>query len=72
MAKRGWKEVSFVPAHHARAVRIRWKRTDYDEELHGTKYFHVPEKHLIEFPGFVYHCHYLPHEDNEMMRPFIM
>jgi hypothetical protein len=27
---------------------------------------------MIEFPGFVYHCHILPHEDNEMMRPIML
>jgi hypothetical protein len=26
----------------------------------------------MEFPGFVYHCHILKHEDNEMMRPFML
>lgn len=26
----------------------------------------------MEFPGFVYHCHILPHEDNEMMRPVML
>ena len=26
----------------------------------------------MEFPGFVYHCHILPHEDNEMMRPYML
>jgi hypothetical protein len=24
-------------------------------------YFSVPESHLTEYPGYVYHCHILPH-----------
>lgn len=53
-------------------LRIRWTKTDYNKERDGTNYFDVPEKHLIEFPGFVYHCHFMNHEDKVMMRPFMM
>ena len=35
-------------------------------------YFPFSENHLIEFPGYVAHCHILSHEDREMMRPFMM
>ena len=35
-------------------------------------YFHIPEDQLIEYPGFVYHCHFLTHEDDELMRNFMM
>lgn len=38
----------------------------------GGAYFHVPVDQLREFPGFVYHCHILGHEDNEMMRSIML
>ena len=52
-------------------IRIRWARTDY-EEGSNEAFFTEKERNLIEFPGYVYHCHFLPHEDNEMMRPFMV
>jgi len=55
-------------------LRIRWTRTDYDESIHKPKgeYFHIPVDHLIEYPGFVAHCHISVHEDSEMMRPYML
>jgi hypothetical protein len=46
--------------------------TEYDEKVQAYPYFNIPEDQLMEFPGFVYHCHILPHEDNEMMRPYML
>ena len=55
----------------ALVARIRWTKTDFQNDTNEA-YFHKDEKNLIEFPGFVYHCHFLPHEDHEMMRPIMM
>ena len=52
-------------------IRIRWARTDYVEGSNEA-FFSEKERNLIEFPGYVYHCHFLPHEDNEMMRPIML
>jgi hypothetical protein len=46
--------------------------TEYNEKFRSYPYFKIPEDQLMEFPGFVYHCHILPHEDNEMMRPYML
>lgn len=53
-------------------LRIRWAKLDYDPAVKPYPYFNVPEDQLIEFPGYIYHCHFLFHEDNEMMRPFTL
>ena len=53
-------------------VRIRWTKTDYGLDGDSYPYFSVPEDQLIEYPGFVYHCHFLNHEDNELMRTIMM
>lgn len=64
-----WKDVAKMPVNHSIQVRIRWTSTEYDPEVKPYPFFNVPEDQLIEFPGFVYHCHFLNHEDNEMIRP---
>jgi FtsP/CotA-like multicopper oxidase with cupredoxin domain len=68
-----WKEVTQLEGYTVRQVRIRWTHTEYDP-INGSvyPYFNVPEDQLIEYPGYVYHCHFLPHEDNELMRSFMM
>ena len=67
----GWKEVALVKPNYGMQIRIRWARTDYIEGS-GEAFFSEKERNLIEFPGYVYHCHFLPHEDHEMMRSFMM
>jgi hypothetical protein len=67
-----WKDTVKVPANFFVQIRIRWASTDYDPDVRPYPFFNVPEDQLIEFPGFVYHCHFLDHEDNEMMRPFAL
>ena len=69
---RGWKEVGYIRTYHVLNIRIRWTKTAYDKEIDGRDYFDVPEEQLLEFPGFIYHCHFLHHEDNVMMRPIMM
>lgn len=58
---RSWKEVALMASGYATVVRIRWTKTAYDANVDGSNYFHVDEKQLIEFPGYVYHCHFLNH-----------
>jgi hypothetical protein len=69
-----WKDTAYVEGHKALQYRIRWTKSDFDEKVDVAKgtYFNVPADQLREFPGFVYHCHILDHEDNEMMRPIML
>jgi hypothetical protein len=55
-------------------VRVRWTETSYDDQtLQEYPYFSfASEDALTEFPGYVYHCHLLDHEDKDMMRPFVL
>jgi spore coat protein A len=52
--------------------KIRWARVDYNKKEHGYNYFSFPNSSVTAFPGYVYHCHFLDHEDNEMMRPIML
>lgn len=53
-----WKEVVTVMSGEYMKIRIRWTSADYNGIY---PYFKVPEDQLIEFPGYVYHCHFLQH-----------
>ena len=68
-----WKDTALVEGFKVLQFRIRWAKSNYTEadKAAGT-YFHVPNDQLREYPGFIYHCHILPHEDNEMMRPIMV
>jgi hypothetical protein len=58
---RRWKETILVREYEVAVIRVRWTATTYDENVQAYPYFHIPEDQLMEFPGFVYHCHILPH-----------
>ena len=59
--------------HTVLVLRMRWASTDYlTNNGPDYPYFDTPEDQLIEYPGYVYHCHFLQHEDNKLMRPFQM
>jgi hypothetical protein len=68
-----WKDTAYVETFKVLQYRIRWTKSNYTaaDKAAGT-YFHVPNDQLREFPGYVYHCHILDHEDNEMMRPIML
>ncbi|KAG1334806.1 multicopper oxidase LPR2 [Cocos nucifera] len=58
--ERGWKNVFKMRPGCATRILVRFKPLGP-----GTKFpFNATEE-----PGYVYHCHILDHEDNEMMRP---
>ena len=57
-----WKDTIQVDAGSITVIRIRVAPQD------GSNYQFDP----TEGPGYVWHCHILDHEDNEMMRPLII
>ncbi len=64
----GWKDTVRTPAGQVTRIRIRWA-PQQDATGVGT-----PGQNLFPFDptdgvGFIWHCHLLEHEDNEMMRP---
>lgn len=63
----GWKDTIMVPPGKVTRIAVRWAPTD--------KSVFLP-KFLLNFPfnpggwmGYVFHCHIIDHEDNDMMRP---
>jgi FtsP/CotA-like multicopper oxidase with cupredoxin domain len=64
----GWKDVFLVPPFTVTRIRIRFA----PQEVPESNLF--PGKNTFPFdptkgPGYVWHCHILDHEDNDMMRP---
>ena len=70
--ERGWKDTVQTPPGYVTVIRIRW--APQDAPVSG---YHAPRPgvNLYSFnpaigPGYVWHCHIIDHEDNEMMRPY--
>jgi len=57
-----WKDTIQADAGSVTTIRIRFASED------GSNYQFDP----TSGPGYVWHCHILDHEDNEMMRPFVV
>jgi FtsP/CotA-like multicopper oxidase with cupredoxin domain len=65
----GWKDTIKVLPDEVTRIIARWAPTD--ASLSAAR----PGVNLFPFdpsagPGYVWHCHILDHEDNEMMRPY--
>lgn len=67
--ERGWKDTVFALPGKVTRILMRWAPQDADPKKVK------PGVNLFPFdptigPGYVWHCHLLDHEDNEMMRRF--
>lgn len=65
----GWKDTIRANPGEVTTLLIRFAPQDADPDLT------VPGMNLYQFnpssgPGYVWHCHIIDHEDNEMMRPY--
>jgi FtsP/CotA-like multicopper oxidase with cupredoxin domain len=68
--ERGWKDTFVMYPAQVTRVIVRWAPQDI--AVGGV----TPGQNLYPFdptygPGYVWHCHIIDHEDNEMMRPYI-
>ena len=60
--EKGWKDTIQVFPGQVTIIRVRWA------PIGGGSY---PFDATVG-PGYVWHCHILDHEDNEMMRPYLV
>ena len=70
----GWKDTVMMNPGEITRIRLRIAPTDAPISGLGSP---SPGVNLYPFdptlaPGYVWHCHILDHEDNEMMRPFFV
>jgi len=66
--ERGWKDTVLVPPGQVTRLKLRFAPQDANPKKAE------PGVNLFPFdptfgPGYVWHCHIIDHEDNEMMRP---
>jgi FtsP/CotA-like multicopper oxidase with cupredoxin domain len=61
-SEQGWKDTIVVNSGEVVTIRLRWA------EQNGNQF---PFDATVG-SGYVWHCHMLEHEDNEMMRPYIV
>jgi len=66
--ERGWKDTYIVNPEEVATFAIRFAPTDIPITARRSSllYSFDPSKG----PGYVWHCHIIDHEDNEMMRPY--
>jgi FtsP/CotA-like multicopper oxidase with cupredoxin domain len=61
-SEQAWKDTVTVNSGEAVVIRLRWT------EQNGNPF----PFDATAGPGYVWHCHLLEHEDNEMMRPYVV
>jgi FtsP/CotA-like multicopper oxidase with cupredoxin domain len=65
----GWKDTLKMFPQEVTRIVLRW--APISVPINGV----APGQNMYAFdptsgPGYVWHCHILDHEDNEMMRPY--
>jgi spore coat protein A len=68
--EKGWKDTIQTPPGYVTMIRVRW--APQESPVNG-RCAPEPGDNLYPFdptvgPGYVWHCHIIDHEDNEMMR----
>jgi spore coat protein A len=61
-SEQAWKDTIIVYSRQITVIRVRFAPQD------GSNYPFDP----TTGPGYVWHCHIIEHEDNEMMRPYVV
>jgi spore coat protein A, manganese oxidase len=67
----GWKDTFVVPPGKITRIRIRFA-PQYTRQADLVPGFNPFPFDSSKGPGYVWHCHILDHEDNDMMRPMRM
>jgi spore coat protein A len=65
----GWKDTVVMPPGAVTRIIARWAPQDAKASKPGKNLFSF---NPMSGPGYVWHCHILDHEDNEMMRPYVV
>jgi FtsP/CotA-like multicopper oxidase with cupredoxin domain len=63
----GWKDTVVTPPAEVTRIVVRWAPTDLPATTHPRDAFYPFDPGGTH--GYVWHCHIIDHEDNEMMRP---
>ena len=72
--EKGFKDTVIAYPGEVTRIMIRWTPTDIavGGETLGISQYPFDPTQLINGVGYVWHCHIVDHEDNEMMRPLMI
>ena len=65
----GWKDTVMVPPGTVTRIAVRFAPTDLPVSAASANLFYPFDPSDGLHHGYVWHCHIIDHEDNEMMRP---
>jgi FtsP/CotA-like multicopper oxidase with cupredoxin domain len=68
----GWKDTIMVPPGMVTRIVVRWAPTDLPTTTPKSGLFFPFDPSDGFQHGYVWHCHIIDHEDNEMMRPDVV
>jgi FtsP/CotA-like multicopper oxidase with cupredoxin domain len=72
----GWKDTAIMYPGEVTRIAVRWATTDTpvgDVEVGDNTYAPAFDPTDLQGPvGYVWHCHIIDHEDNEMMRNYVV
>jgi FtsP/CotA-like multicopper oxidase with cupredoxin domain len=74
-SEQGWKDTVITYPGEVTRIAVRWAPTDLTvgAETPGTNQYHGFNPTLLQGGvGYVWHCHIVDHEDNEMMRNYVV
>ena len=75
LSEAGWKDTVISYPGEVTRIAVRWAPTDIavGTETPGTNQYIGFDPTVLQGPvGYVWHCHIVDHEDNEMMRNYVV
>jgi len=73
----GWKDTVIALPKQVTRIAVRWAQQDGSPYPFDATAIGNPADGIVTAsgaeggPGYVWHCHIIDHEDNEMMRPYV-
>jgi spore coat protein A len=67
--EQGWKDTVIMYPGDVTRIMVRWAPTDVPVGTPVASAFYPFQPNDTDGHGYVWHCHIVDHEDNEMMRP---
>ncbi len=68
----GWKDTIISYPGQVTRIAVRWAPTDLPITAAASALFYPFDPGSVNGHGYVWHCHIIDHEDNEMMRPDVV
>jgi len=70
--EQGWKDTVIMYPGQVTRIAVRWAPTDLATNAPASQLFYPFDPNSNNQFNYVWHCHIIDHEDNEMMRPDVV